>query len=136
MRVRVVPSILAFAERTGSVPPRLTFGFAAYLAAIRAASTADLGSAISLGVDAEGERIRSFWLGASDGDASLPGVVQEVCRDTELWHADLSQVPDFAGRVAEDLRQIVSGGTLAALASRATGGAAHAAAAPALSSKT
>ena len=101
MRVRVVPSILAYAERTGRVPEALAFGFAAYLWMVREG----LGLA-----DDQAERVRGHW--AADAE---PDVARAVCADAELWGADLSRVPGLVDAVAAALARIRRHGAAAAL---------------------
>lgn len=114
MRVRVVPSLQRFAERTGRAPSALTFGFAAYLQLLRTA----LNNGVAVGADAEGDRVRELWRGArDDSDATLHCVIDILCRDINLWHADLSTVPAFIERVTEHLILMSRKGFAAALAS-------------------
>lgn len=119
MRLRVVPSVLRFAERTGDSPSLLAFGFAAYLVLLRAGLAAAESAPTTLGADVDGERIRALWRGANDGsEDSVRRVVGEACRDAELWHGDLSRVPGFVQRVADDVVDIAQSGAAAVLASR------------------
>lgn len=138
MRVRVIPSVLRFAERARECPPLLAFGFAGYLLLIRAGlATAGQERSISLGADSEGERIRELWRAATDNDeTTLRDVVDRVCRDTELWQADLSRVPGFAERVGDNVVQITRKGIAAALAACLAQNGSGRVAVPALSSKS
>ena len=87
MRVRVVPSIVEFAARTGRAPPSLAFGFAAYLAFMRGevqrrAPTAGL----AVPEDSEGERVRSVWQRVNlASDESIGDFARAVCDDRALW---------------------------------------------------
>jgi tagaturonate reductase len=117
MRVRIVPSILAFAERFGRAPSALAFGFAAYLAFMRGElHTERRASGLSVPEDGEGERIRRAWLEVDlHSDEAIATFVTAICGDEALWHADLSAVPGFAPLVAEHLIRILRSGATAAL---------------------
>jgi tagaturonate reductase len=104
MRVRVVPTIVRYAERTGRVPDSLAFGFAAYLLMVREG----LGLA-----DDQAERVRAHWTRVGDG--AEPEVASAVCQDEELWGADLSRVPGFTAAVAIALVRMRRLGAAAAL---------------------
>jgi tagaturonate reductase len=104
MRVRVVPTIVCYAERIARVPESLAFGFAAYLLMVR--------EGLGLADDQAG-RVRGHW--ARFGDGAEPEVAARVCGDTELWGADLSRVPGFTASVAAALVRMRRHGVAAAL---------------------
>jgi tagaturonate reductase len=117
LRVRVVPSIVRYIERTGAVPTSLALGFAAYLFLQRAAASPDQAVRPPLGADTDGERVRDIWRGALDtDDVILAGTVRQICSDVTLWQTDLTHVPGFAEQVAADLSTMVRRGVSAALA--------------------
>ena len=129
MRVRVVPSIVRYAERSGSAPAALALGFAAYLELMRG----ELGDArraagLAVPVDVPGERIRALWSEAgADADANRIGaLVRRVCTDQSLWGADLTRVPGFVVAVSDHLARVRRDGIGAALEALLAG-AAHAA---------
>jgi tagaturonate reductase len=98
VRMRIVPSIVRYGERTGSVPRYLAFGFAAYLLLMRESPPA---------TDSEGGAIRSVWREVrDDSHEALRALVNEACSRATLWHADLSRVPGFAEHVLSDLAQM------------------------------
>jgi tagaturonate reductase len=101
MRVRVAPTILRYAERTGRAPASLAFGFAAYLLVVRDG----LGLA-----DDQAERVRAHWSAGAESD-----VAAAVCADAELWGADLSAVPGFTAAVSTALARMIHDGVPAAL---------------------
>jgi len=102
MRVRVVPSVVRHAARTGRAPESLAFGFAAYLWMVRG------GWGLA---DDRAERVRGHWAAAgNEGQAA-----RAVCGDEELWGTDLAAVPGFAPAVAEALARIRADGVPAAL---------------------
>lgn len=117
MRVRIVPSILAFGQRFGRAPSALAFGFAAYLAFMRGELQSERRAAgLSVPDDAEGDRIRQAWLAIDlHSDEEIAALVEQVCRDHELWNTDLTAVSGFSALVAEHLIRIVRGGAVAAL---------------------
>ena len=103
MRVRVVPSMVRGAMRSGTVPPSLAFGFAAYLLFVRESLRG-----LRAGADADGERVRAIWRSAADDtDATLRRVVSEVCGDHVLWQEDLARLPGLLELVAQDLIRLV-----------------------------
>jgi tagaturonate reductase len=117
MRVRVVPSILAYQQLTGRPPTSLAFGFAAYLAFMRGEIQAERRAAgSSVPEDPEGDRVRAVWLQADlRSDQSLIDLAQAVCADTTLWSADLTALEGFAELVGEHLVRIVRRGVRTAL---------------------
>jgi tagaturonate reductase len=109
LRVRVVPSILRFIQRTGHAPTALAFGFAAYLLSLR--------GTVRLAADADGERVRGLWrVATDDSDVTLRSLVMRVCGDEVLWHANLTGLAGFAEHVADDLVHMVRRGVGSALA--------------------
>jgi tagaturonate reductase len=111
MRVRVVPSIVRAAERSGAVPAALAFGFAAYLLFIRRSM-----QGLTAGVDSDGERVRAIWSGFSgDTDAAFHRVAFDACADDALWHTNLCRVSGFVDLVAAELVRMNRLGVAAAL---------------------
>jgi tagaturonate reductase len=112
MRVRIVPSILAYGERFGRAPAALAFGFAAYLAFMRGELQGERRAAgLPVPEDGEGERIRTEWRIVDPRvDDDIVSFVERVCGDEALWNADLTVVPGFTSLVAEHLIRIVRGG--------------------------
>jgi tagaturonate reductase len=118
MRVRVVPSIVSFSERTGRPPAALAFGFAAYLLFMRGDYQAERRRAgLSVPPDDHGESVAAAWaaLGDDDSDEALGAFVAAVCADTSLWGADLADVPGFVAAVRDALIRIHRVGVPAAL---------------------
>jgi tagaturonate reductase len=117
MRVRVVPSIMAYRERTGQAPTSLAFGFAAYVAFMRGDVHARWKSAgLTPPDDAEGERVRracqtTDW----SSDAAVVDLAIAICADVRLWRADLTALPGFVDAVADHLLRIARGGITSAL---------------------
>ncbi|HEX9939575.1 MAG TPA: tagaturonate reductase [Longimicrobium sp.] len=123
LRVRVVPSILAYSAETGEAPASLAFAFAAYLRFARGDLQREREAAgRALPRDDQGARVRALW--EELGDDAI-AVARRACADAELWGADLSAVPGFVHRVAGCLTRILSIGTPAALAQHLARAAAH-----------
>lgn len=128
MRVRVVPSILRYAEAHGEAPPCLSLGFAAWLLWMRGDIQADRRAAgMRVPPDDEGTAITARWSAVDpDEPGALDRFVTETCADSELWDADLTRVPGFAGTVTAHIQRANRAGIRAALAALlakpATGG--------------
>jgi tagaturonate reductase len=105
MRVRVVPSLVRYAERTGRAPTSLAFGFAAYLLHVR-------GDEGERRADDRGERVRRAWAARGDDTEAL---VRAVCADETLWGADLTRLPGLVEAVAAALARMEREGVPAAL---------------------
>ena len=130
MRVRVVPSIVRHAERNGSAPAALAFGFAAYLELMRGGlQEARRAAGVAVPADVPGERVRAAWVetGADLDPSRLEALVERVCGDQSLWGTDLTRAPGFAAAVADHLARIRRDGIGAALESLLAGVAVQAA---------
>jgi tagaturonate reductase len=117
MRVRVVPSILGYAARTGRTPTSLAFGFAAYLAFMRGAiHAARTDAGLAMPDDSEGARIRALWEHVTlSSDESVADFTRAICADRALWGAELADVPGFTDAVNDHLIRILRQGVVAAL---------------------
>lgn len=117
MRVRVIPSVLAFTARTGRAPRSLAFGFAAFLSFMDGRfQAARRARGLPVPADDHAERLAALW--ASVPDESTPAMehlVRAACADRELWDTDLGAVPGFANAVAARLRRIRTVGVADAL---------------------
>jgi tagaturonate reductase len=115
-RVRLVPTILAYARRTGQAPRALSLGFAGYLAFQRGELHAKRRAAgAPVPPDAAGEMVRARWGGDSAEPTDLTAFVHDVCADRELWGTDLSAVPGFVEAVTDHLIRIRQEGATAAM---------------------
>jgi tagaturonate reductase len=117
-RVRLVPTILSYARRTGQAPRALALGFAGFLAFQRGDMQAERRSVgATVPPDAAAETMRALW--SSTSDADLVSFVRDVCTRDDLWGADLSTVPGFVEAVSEHLARIRQEGAVAAMAALA-----------------
>jgi tagaturonate reductase len=128
VRVRVVPSIVQYAERTGRAPASLALGFAAHLLFMRGASHAARRVAgLAVPADDRAEAVARLWGGAADGSRrALRQLARAACADASLWGWDLTTVPGFADAVAEHLLRMDREGVRAALEAHLAGEAARA----------
>jgi tagaturonate reductase len=108
VRVRVVRTVVKYAERYGRAPECLAFGFAAYLLFLRE------GRGLA---DDQAEQVRAHWGTAWDDadDGALSAFVRAVCGDASLWGTDLNAVPGFGEAVAANLLRMRRDGVPAAL---------------------
>jgi tagaturonate reductase len=117
MRVRIVPSIVGYYERTGRTPVTLAFGFAAYVSFMRGERQAERRAAgRAVPDDPEGDRVHAAWqnVDVRSNDA-VTALARAVVADSSLWGAELGAVPGFADAVADALVRIVRYGLAAAL---------------------
>ena len=117
MRVRVVPSVVAFHERTGRTPTMLALGFAAFLAFMRGdIQTERLAAGLRVPDDPAGEAIRAAWQTVDvSSDCAVAGLSASICANTSLWGNDLMTVDGFPQAVAGALVHIVRDGIRATL---------------------
>lgn len=111
VRVRVVPSIVGFAEATGRTPACLAFGFAAFLATTRPGALPG-----DVPADDAGGVWRDRWAAFFDSSPeALRQFALAACADSGLWGTDLSAVPGFAEAVADALVRLDADGPREAL---------------------
>jgi tagaturonate reductase len=104
-RVRLVPTILRYAARTGGAPPALAFGIAAYLLHQRDTYSAHRRA------DDQAEPVRRAWAELGDDEAA---VVRRVLSDAALWETDLTTVPGLGESVTASLISLRRDGAVAA----------------------
>lgn len=109
-RERVLPSLLAYRERTGSLPPRLTLAFAALLHFYRGECE---GRQIPLKDDPWAlDFLATAWRDA----AGMPDLSRRVLGWERAWGRDLTQVPGLTDALADALLRIERVGMEAATA--------------------
>jgi tagaturonate reductase len=115
-RVRVVPSIVDYVRRTGSVPRVLALGFAGFLAFQRGTlQEVRRAAGGSVPADDAGESIRQRWRDVAATPESRATFVDTICADAGLWGTDLGAIPGFASAVAEHLSAVLDQGAAAAI---------------------
>jgi tagaturonate reductase len=117
MKVRVVPSIVAYAERKGGVPSSLAFAFAAYLLFMRGEIHGRRRAAgLPVPRDDHDERNREMWHDVTGvGEPGIGRLVRTVCSDVSLWGTDLDALPGFTAVVTNHLVLARRAGVPAAL---------------------
>lgn len=116
VRVRLVPTIQAFAARTGHAPRGLALAFAGYLAFVRGdLHAARRAAGLPVPADDAAAAVRTRWLDAGDDEAGTTSFVRDVCADRALWGADLTTIPRFVEMVTEALLRLRADGVAAAL---------------------
>lgn len=115
MRVRVLPSIVRYAEKRGSVPPALAFGFAAFLLF----QHPDEGPPADARPDDDARADwHARWADVDRSDAAaLRAFVADVAADEALWGTRLDALPGFVDAVADALAAAARDGVPAALES-------------------
>lgn len=112
-KARVLPSVKGYLERFGTLPPRLTLSFAAYLEFYRRGrSLTETGMLACRGAEeylVQDDRwVLEFFLQHRQEDVQT--LVQAVCSNKEMWGEDLTQLPGFCQAVVQALEQIESQG--------------------------
>ncbi|CAN5429793.1 tagaturonate reductase [soil metagenome] len=117
MRVRVVPSVQRYVERTGAVPQSLAFGFAAFLNLLQGSFQASRrANGLSVPADDQAAPLQALWKSFPDGPSAPVGeLVYAACRNRALWGADLTGVSGFPEAVSDHLWRIREHGMAAAL---------------------
>jgi tagaturonate reductase len=117
-KVRVVPSILDYARRTGEAPRALALGLAGFLAfqdgTLQAARRA---AGQSVPADAAGEALQARWKDVPDSPDAVAALVRSVLGDVDLWGTDLLAVPGLADLVTDYVATIRARGPIAAIES-------------------
>jgi tagaturonate reductase len=105
---RVLPSILEYKNRKGSIPQKLSFSLAATIAFYKGTRGDE---AISLNDDAVLlELLKNAWAKYDGSDASLEAVVAEVLAFEKNWKMNLNQVEGLTAAVVKHLANIVNNG--------------------------
>ena len=116
-RVRVVPAVQRYVERTGSVPQSLAFGFAAFLNLLQGSFHASRReSGLPVPADDQAAPLLTLWKAFPDGASAPVGeLVFEACRNRALWGADLTSIDGFPEAVADHLWRMREHGMASAL---------------------
>jgi tagaturonate reductase len=101
---RVLPSLLEYIKRKGSVPQRLAFSLAATIAFYKGKRGNE---DIALNDDAATmELLKNAWLKSDGMDATIKNVVTEVLGYQKNWKKDLNEVAGLNDAVSKHLRNI------------------------------
>lgn len=110
---RVLPSILEYKKRLGSIPKRLSFSLAATIAFYKGKRGEE---AIALNDDADIlVLLKTAWAKYDGTDESLENVVREVLSYQKNWKMDLNQVEGLTDAVTKHLISIQKNGMQKAL---------------------
>jgi tagaturonate reductase len=112
MRVRVVPAIVALAEKEKRVPELIAFGFAAWLLFLRGdLQRQRLNAGLPVPADENGAAIREMWSRGMSPDE----IVHAVCSDESLWGVDLCAISGFGTAVSGHLTRMAEAGVRGSL---------------------
>lgn len=113
-RTRILPQLLASQQKTGLLPPRLTFALAALLAFYRGERNGEI---FPLQDDVQWLSLFStLWSEVRRGELPLRELVETVLADEQHWGMDLNTVPALSEKVTEQLQAIQQLGVRDALA--------------------
>lgn len=111
-KARVLPSLLAYQEKNGTVPECLTLGFAAYLKFYHGSELTEQGLVNERDgrpyVINDDRKVLEFYY--AHREDSLEQLTEAVCARTDWWGLDLRTVPTFLDKVKEDLALIEAEG--------------------------
>lgn len=112
-KARVLPSVKAYVERYGKLPPCLTASFACYLAFYKGDVLTDEGLRGTRGNDhytiKDDRSVLEFFF--AHRDDSPAGYADAVCGNKDFWGEDLREIPGFTAAVVEYLHKINEHGT-------------------------
>jgi tagaturonate reductase len=98
---RVLPSLLEYKNRLGTIPHRLPFSLAATIAFYKGKRGEET---IALNDDAHVmDLLKNVWSKADGSEASLKEVVREVLAYDKVWKKDLNQVEGLTDAVSDHL---------------------------------
>lgn len=101
---RVLPSILEYKRRKGSIPQRLAFSLAATIAFYKGKRGEEI---IALNDDAEAmELLKSAWTSSDGSEAAIKAVVTKVLGYEKNWKQDLNKIEGLNDAVTEHLINI------------------------------
>lgn len=114
VRERVLPSIVDYVALKQSLPPILTFSFAAFIAFYKAVDKDEDGyyayrNGEKYYIKDEPQNVEHFYNLWQSGQA-LKEIVYDICANTRLWKTDLSEINGFVDMVAQHLLQIDTNG--------------------------
>lgn len=113
-KVRLLPTLEAYAERTGKLPPRITEAFASLLRLYRVRETEGgyagsrlSGDAIALRDDAAAlAELASLWARADRGELPMEGLVADILGRSAWWGRDLNEITGLREALAGALTKM------------------------------
>lgn len=112
-KTRVLPSILEYKKRKGSIPQRLAFSLAATIAFYKGKRG---GETIALNDDAAAmELLKNAWASSDGSEAGIKEVVKKVLGYEKNWKQDLNRVEGLTDAVAKHLFNIETYGVQKAI---------------------
>lgn len=114
-KIRIIPSLLDYHSKNGSLPEKLCFSFAALLCLYR-----DWGDEGPAGFKAKDDPavlkfFENLWAGWDGSDSSAAALVRAALGGGELWDQDLNAVPGLSEKVTAWLTVILDKGMSLAL---------------------
>lgn len=110
MKMRCVPLIVSYYEKTGKIPSYMSAGFAAYILFTKPAEVADgvyYGKTQGKKYKIDDNNAAMFY--ALWKNSSAETVAQQVLSNEALWDTDLTDIPGFAALVQYFLQQFNRG---------------------------
>lgn len=105
---RVLPSLLEYKKRKGSIPQKLSFSLASTLAFYKGKRGEE---SINLNDDAHVlELMKNAWSKVDGSDASIKALVTEVLGYSKVWKQDLNQIEGLTEAVTKHLVNIEKNG--------------------------
>ncbi len=101
-RARVLPTLKDFVQQKGTLPPCITFSFAAYMAFYMKKSSRDY--AVQ-----DDDWVLAFYEKSLQGK-TVQEAVTALCQNTQMWGEDLTAIPGFAGEVTAYIERMEAEG--------------------------
>jgi len=113
IEMRIVQVLLRYAELYKTIPENMALGFAAYLVFMRAVKLDnDIYYGNFNGADYPIKDPKAGYFFEQWKNYLVPQVVKNVLSNASLWNADLAAIPGFAGKVTENVEEILQYGML------------------------
>ncbi|MDG0811486.1 tagaturonate reductase [Cohnella rhizosphaerae] len=119
-KVRLLPTLEAYAERTGELPPRIVEAFASLLRLYRARETGDGGfagsrldgSPVALRDDASAlTELAALWARLALGELTLEELVADILGRTDWWGRNLGEIEGLRAALTGALTKMEASGS-------------------------
>ena len=113
-----MPSVTEYYKRNGSLPKRLTFSFAAYIAFYHTAKERGEGCLKGVRGDSTYDIKDDAWVldfFYDHREDTAEEIVHAVVNNERMWGTDLAELPGFEAAVLSDLKNIESLGAADAI---------------------